>query len=129
LSEDDTLNLLERLFCKYKSNDIISLMRNLLSIETFLPNVYADGNLKLNDLFTHLRITPKSEIYVNWYRFNDVDLFDIQDLDRCFYDIWFPFSDDIDLFDNSLDWMISIRHDGAISFVVDLNYPVVCSSE
>lgn len=41
----------------------------------------------------------------------------INELDKYFYDIWFPIADDIDLFDKSLSWILSIRHDGCITYI------------
>ncbi len=35
-------------------------------------------------------------------------------MSRWFDDIWYPASDDIDLFDSTLDWILSVSHSGLI---------------
>lgn len=116
LPESDCLELIRVISKKYKIS-VESLVKELNSIQSFLENVNAKDDFKLIDVLNRLSIKPSSQIYINWYRFDDIDVFDIIDLDKYFYDIWFSSSDDIDLFDKSLDWIISIRHDGCISFV------------
>jgi hypothetical protein len=64
-----------------------------------------------------LRIRPAPDLFINWHQFEQVDSLKALDLDRYFEDIWFPIADDIDLFDQQADWVVSIRHDGAVSFV------------
>jgi hypothetical protein len=116
LPESDCLELIRVISEKYKIS-VDSLAKELNSIQSFLGDVNAKDDFKLIDVLNRLSIKPPSQIYINWYRFDDIDVFDIIDLDKYFYDIWFSSSDDIDLFDESLDWIISIRHDGCISFV------------
>jgi hypothetical protein len=72
---------------------------------------------KFSNTLAKLQIKASSNIFLNWYQFKKIDLFKIDSLDRYFYDIWFPSSDDIDLFDESLSWILSIRHDGYISYI------------
>jgi hypothetical protein len=64
-----------------------------------------------------LRIRPAPDLFINWHQFERVDSLKALDLDRYFEDIWFPAADDIDLFDQQAEWIVSIRHDGAVSFV------------
>jgi len=60
---------------------------------------------------------PLPELFVNWGRFEEVDAFQTVDVARYFSDFWFPVTDDIDLFDASVNWVVSIRHDGVVSFI------------
>lgn len=60
------------------------------------------------------------KLFVNWYRYDEIDIFKAGDLSTYFDDIWFPDVDDIDIFDNSLDWIVTIRHDGQV-FIFDKN--------
>jgi hypothetical protein len=64
-----------------------------------------------------LRIRPSPDLFINWHQFERVDSLRARDLDHYFDDIWFPAVDDIDLFDQQADWVVSIRHDRAVSFV------------
>lgn len=76
-------------------------------------------NFKLIDNLKKIGITPMKEVFINWYRFERIDVFNAVDLDKFFYNIWFPSSDDIDIFDESLNWIVSIRHDGIISYIIE----------
>ncbi|GAA4034803.1 hypothetical protein GCM10022409_19080 [Hymenobacter glaciei] len=73
--------------------------------------------LKLLHILTSLGVNPMPNVYINWCQFERIDKIAIAALDKFFDDIWFPVSDDIDLFDESLSWVLSIRHDGVVSFM------------
>lgn len=45
-------------------------------------------------------IKPQTNVYINWYRYDQVDEMAFVDLDKCFADIWYPGPDDIDIFDS-----------------------------
>lgn len=62
-----------------------------------------------------------TDVLVNWYRFDDIDRIALSDLSVHFDDIWYPSSDDIEIFDESLDWFVSVRHDGLLS-VLDTSH-------
>ncbi len=55
-----------------------------------------------------------NQVYLNWYRFDDIDRIGVDDLATHFDDIWYPGSDDIDLFDRTLCWVLSIAHTGKV---------------
>jgi hypothetical protein len=57
-------------------------------------------------------IDPPLSVYLNWYRYDDIDEMRFDDLSRYFDDIWYPSSDDLDVFDSSLRWILSVDHDG-----------------
>lgn len=75
-----------------------------------------DGFELIKTLFK-LEIIPLERVFINWYMFKQIDEFDIKDVDKYFDDIWFPSSDDIDIFDKTLDWVLTVRHDGFISYL------------
>ena len=64
-----------------------------------------------------LGFRPRPEVLVNWYRFDKIDRIALSDLTKHFDDIWYPGSDDIEIFDESLDWFILVRHDGRVSLL------------
>jgi hypothetical protein len=68
----------------------------------------------LSDVLKNLEIVPKNKVYINWYQFDKIDILSFNDIDKYFDYIWFPSSDDIEIFDDTYDWMLSIRHDGHI---------------
>jgi hypothetical protein len=62
-------------------------------------------------------VTSSETIFLNWYRYDDVDEMRLADVTKFFEDIWYPSSDDLDIFDESLRWILSIRHDGEVKYV------------
>jgi len=96
--------------------DSLKLVRRIQSCLKPVPGVspLAD-EFKLSQLFWQLQIPAPESVFVNWYRFDDVDEFQFADLESHFSDVWYPSSDDIELFDASLKWLIAVSHDGAVS--------------
>ena len=85
--------------------------------------IYEDGfnakldSFKLKNFLDKISICPKLKVYINWSDFKDIDVLDLEDVLRYFYDIWFPGMDDIEIFDETFNWLASIRHDGVVSYV------------
>ena len=88
------------------------LRRNEIYINNFDANNEQDFNIK--KIFQHLDKDVTFKVYINWFRFDNIDQMKFNDFSTYFYDIWFPSVDDIDLFDESYSWIVSIRHDGMI---------------
>jgi hypothetical protein len=63
-------------------------------------------------------IVPRLDVFLDWHRFDDVDQLKLTDLTRWFDDIWYPLADDIDLCDESTDWIFSIRSEGQVFYAV-----------
>lgn len=84
----------------------------------FIPyfNTNNETECQLSELFNTLAFSL-SNVFINWYRFDDIDKMSLKDLDQYFYDIWFPATDDIDIFDDTFKWIVSIFHDGIISCI------------
>lgn len=76
-----------------------------------------DDGFTLKTVFDKIKITPKAKVYLNWHHFDNVDEIGFDDLNQYFDDIWYPSSDDIDIFDESFTWILSISHYGAVSIV------------
>jgi len=75
-------------------------------------------NFIFSDIFSRLSIVPKSTVFINWFHFDTVDAFDVKALIEYFTDIWYPQSDDIDIFDDTFSWVISVEHDGTVRAIV-----------
>jgi hypothetical protein len=56
-----------------------------------------------------------NDLYVNWDRFDHIDKLSCTDLSRHFSDIWYPSADDIEIFDESGQWVLMVCHDGVVS--------------
>ena len=79
-------------------------------------NAEAD-DFNIEVLLHRLEITPASTIYINWYRFDRIDEMRFEDITRYFDYLWYPGPDDIDFFDFTASWVLSIDHDGRVSSV------------
>jgi hypothetical protein len=62
-------------------------------------------------------LVPQDRVYVNWYRYDQIDEFDLASLSTFFRDIWYPSSDDIEVFDASCNWIVSVSHTGDVAYV------------
>jgi hypothetical protein len=76
-----------------------------------------EGSFSLRDLVTGAGLAPASEVLINWYRFDDIDKIDIDRLSKYFDDIWYPSADDIEIFDESCKWFLSVSHDGQLTLI------------
>ena len=75
-------------------------------------------NFKLIETLKNLKIQSSDKIFINWYRYDNIDSMTLDDLDTYFYDIWFAGPDDIDIFDRNLNWIVSIQHEGIVSYII-----------
>lgn len=111
--------LIKKLIKKYDVTDRKNIVSEISIKQLFWNenNAESDG-FNISDVLNKLSIKPQSEIYINWYNYDNIHVMDIVYFSKYFHDIWFPSSDDIDIFDSSLNWIVSIRHDGTISYVL-----------
>ncbi len=72
---------------------------------------------QLAQLFTKCGIVPGPVLYLEWGPLREIDCFQMKDLNKHFYDVWYPSSDDIELFDDTLDWIIFVRHYGGVQLL------------
>ncbi len=120
LKKADLSDLQKNLFEKFllnQNNDLLKLVEKINTIALIVDGVSSsDDSFSLLDLLRDHNIQPNSCVYLNWYRYDDVDRFKVNDLEKHFNDIWYPSADDIDIFDETFSWILSIRHDGVTSF-------------
>jgi hypothetical protein len=93
----------------------------LTLVKTLSEKAKAVGQIDLTvserDFMAVLRqekIKSRDLVYINWYRFDQIDQMRLLDLCENLGSIWYPGSDDIEVFDESLNWVISIAHHGTI---------------
>jgi hypothetical protein len=97
--------------------DGLSMVRALDSLGQACDEADATAqDFKVRDFLLSRGIAPSEYVYLNWRRFDDIDRLRIKDLDEAFEDIWYPGVDDIEVFDDSLDWMLSIAHHGGLKW-------------
>lgn len=118
LSEAETRHVRSLLSGKL---DIDNQLDGLLLVQRIdsLQYLYDEGDpeaegFSLIEVFSHIGFEIPKEVFINWYRFDQIDTMSFNDLDNYFDDFWYPGSDDIDIFDASLTWIFSVTHNGCI---------------
>jgi hypothetical protein len=71
----------------------------------------------LKHLLNQLKLDNADTVLLNWYRFDNIDELRTHDLCQMFSDIWQRSSDDLQVFNSNVDWVLSIEHHGAVSFL------------
>lgn len=95
----------------------IDIVNAIYAYSQVLEDTNADKDgFSLSKLFESIKISPAEKVYINWYQFDNIDEVRFIDLCNYFEDIWYPGPDDIDIFDSSLQWILSVTHDGMIRF-------------
>lgn len=113
LSAAECLEIRENLLYKFSLQNIDEFFK----IDKFsrLDGFNADeANFDIKAVFSKLNIATPNEICINFNKFESIDIFRFGDLDKFFSDIWYPSLDDIEIFDLNLNWIVSVRHYGAI---------------
>ena len=82
-----------------------------------LGEVPGKGQLDLRALLEGIAVGRPHRVFLNWYRFDDIDSLDLDDLSRHFDDIWYPSVDDIEVFDESCRWFLVVSHDGRVGLI------------
>ncbi len=98
--------------------DSLRLITFLDKCEAELKGVNSlEKDFDLLSVFRQLGIQPGKKVFINWYRFDNIDCMYLTDLSKYFEDIWYPGSDDIDIFDSTVSWIVSISHEGYIKYL------------
>lgn len=112
------LNKLVRNFGFKELSDGLLLLKNLENIAKQVSNVNSEIDVcDFKSIMLSYGIDIPKHIYINWYRFDRIDKMKLDDFSKFFFDIWYPSSDDINIFDDSFYWIISITHFGSIELV------------
>jgi hypothetical protein len=121
LTQPKCQRIVDKISKKYSLNT--STIEKELSLkQVFYEKSNGAENFKLIEILSDLKIKPMKKIFINWFGFEKIDMFNIEDVDKYFDSIWFPGPDDIDLFDETLNWILAVRHDGCISVIKYQSY-------
>jgi hypothetical protein len=116
LSAGDCESLRQRLAERlgvHPTIDGLDLVRVVAGLEGRALSVVAERpDFDLRKELTAAGIDPPLSVYLNWYRFDNIDEMRFDDLSSHFDDIWYPSTDDLDIFDSSLGWILSVDHGG-----------------
>jgi hypothetical protein len=97
------------------SDDGSLLLKAIDQMGNLAKNIGAgDSEFSLNAFLISEGIYAKEKVYLNWKQFDELDEMKYADVCEHFDDIWYPGSDDLDFFDDSFEWVLSIAHHGAI---------------
>lgn len=114
----------------FKDRDLLILTNTLNAQSLPIPDTNAeDKGFCLSNVLFHEHIKPNEWIYLNWYRYDQIDKMKFSELEKYFDDIWYPSSDDLDIFDDSYAWILSIRHDGVLSLLKFTDSPPATPSK
>ncbi|MCU1271432.1 MAG: hypothetical protein JWN74_2726 [Acidobacteriaceae bacterium] len=81
-----------------------------------IPNVIPSDESFRPARLLHEKKIEAEQIYINWYQFDDIDEMALGEFSISFHDLWYPASDDIELFDQSLEWILLVRHFDVVQF-------------
>lgn len=117
LKTEECIKIKEDIENKYQIQDRY-FDKDLSKMQIFFDKLNAeDENFNFLNLIKELNLKEDNNIYVTWNSFVDIDKFSIKDFCKYFDDIWYPVADDIDVLNQDLSWIISIRHDGGIYYI------------
>lgn len=100
------------------SQDNLSFTIAIDNMEISLDGFNAeDEGFQLSKVLSYLNIEPEKNVFVNWYQYDDIDEIGFDDLNNYFDAIWYSGPDDIDIFDSTFSWILSISHDGYVKHI------------
>ena len=76
-----------------------------------------DESFSMYEFAKHFNIVLSEYTFVNWYRFDDIDLMTVNDLFSSIDDIWYPSVDEIDILDSEMRWILSIDDAGGLKLL------------
>ena len=94
---------------KIEGENIRELERRLYDEAKVIVQSIPETNFSMHDIFRSIQVDSEF-IYVTWDSFVNIDKFRLPDFCRWFEYIWYPSSDDIDIFNDDLTWILHVYH-------------------
>lgn len=117
LSQHDCSAILLHIYNKFHIHNIEELFSILECKSINIDTINAkDDNVNIEEVFSNVDIAVLPNIYINWGDFDNIDCLKYNTFCNYFDDIWYPAIDDIEIFDETCDWFLSIKHYGLISY-------------
>lgn len=89
------------------------MRKSLLESSRPIQHAHAEKEgFDLASVTVALGLKPQEDVYVNWDDLKTIDRVRFSDLVGKFDYVWYPGPDDIDIFDDSLSWVLSVDHGG-----------------
>ena len=114
-------NLIKSLFYNLKiSNDLNGAnLSKSIEKKSIIIGKISDGVFILDDLLSNFGYSANEKIYLNWKNFESIEEMSKLSFNQNFFDIWYPGVDDLDIFDESCNWLLSITHAGIVKALVN----------
>jgi hypothetical protein len=96
----------------WPNNDGLSLLHVLNLRAKIIDGNAESPEFNLKNTLMQSGIAPGRMVYLNWYRLDEMDRMNFDDLNADFGDIWYPGSDDIEIIDDELGWILFVSHTG-----------------
>lgn len=97
--------------------DNLALTNHLDSLLRPLDTKNAEtSDFDLGATIRSVGIVPELRVFVNWYRYDRIDEFQLAELSHFFHAIWYPSSDDIEIFDATCTWIFAVTHMGTVKY-------------
>jgi hypothetical protein len=94
-------------------HDGLTLLKALESSGELVPDSNAESpSFNLRAVLLGEEIVPGKLVYLNWYRLDEIDEIQFDDVSQFFDDIWYPGSDDLEVLDRNLNWILFVHHTG-----------------
>lgn len=95
--------------------DPILLLRRIGEVITPVPGGDPEApDFNLRSTLEQAGIHAQGTIFINWYRFDQIDKMKLEDLSHYFDDIGGTSADDFEVFDETLDWIARVTHYGTV---------------
>jgi hypothetical protein len=98
---------------EFDGNQVVRFINDKSVIVNGVDATREDFDLK--QVLSQLKFNLADTVYLNWYRFDELDEVQTDGLCRVFKDIWYQSSDDLDIVDSNMNWLLSIAHHGVVS--------------
>ena len=122
LSGPEALEISNRLTSKlgFRESPInpLQLVETVYSKSVFVEGLNAEKDgFSLASVFEKVGVSTPEFILINWYRFDRITRMKSANVIQYFDDVWYPGPDDIDLFPESLEWILLVDHAGYMNFL------------
>ena len=105
------------LFCSWHVTTLEEFFEKEEQELVLLDDINAENeDFDWNKVFNSIGIPVPNEVFINFERFNSIDVFLFKDFCKYFGNIWYPAADDIEVFDASFNWIVSVKHYGAVHY-------------
>lgn len=96
------------------TDDLVAFTNAIAAKRQAVSRVSDDDRFNLADTLKSLGIVADSEVFLNWHRYDSIDEISLYHASLYFDDIWYPYTDDIDIFDKSCLWIVSVDYHGGV---------------